>query len=144
MIGTSEKAENAFVKFTELLKYTYTTVDNELVAIAEEMSYIRNYIDLQMIRLDGHTGVEWDCSVDDPDMLIPPMLFLTFVENAFKYGTSTSKDCTISISLRLADGRLTFSTANRIMRHRQEFTSDMPVGLVNCRNRLDCLTTLAA
>ncbi len=144
VIGTSEKAENAFVKFTELLKYTYTTVDNELVAIAEEMSYIRNYIDLQMIRLDGHTGVEWDCSVDDPDMLIPPMLFLTFVENAFKYGTSTSKDCTISISLRLADGRLTFSTANRIMRHRQEFTSDMPVGLVNCRNRLDCLTTLAA
>lgn len=136
VIGTSPKAENAFVKFTELLKYSYITVDNETVPVDTEISYIRNYIDLQMIRLDGHTAVEWHCSVDSPGTLIPPIIFLTFVENAFKYGSSTSKECTINISLELTDGLLTFTTANRIMRHRQEFTDDMPVGLANCRSRL--------
>lgn len=136
VIGTSEKAENAFVKFTELLKYTYVTIDNESVAISEEMSYIQNYIDLQMIRLDGYTTVEWNCSVDDEDTMIPPMIFLTFVENAFKYGASTSSECTISISLALANGILTFNTVNRVMRHRQEFSSNVPVGLANCRSRL--------
>ncbi len=139
VIGTSAKAENAFVKFIELLKYTYVAADNESVAIGDEIEYIRNYIDLQMIRLDGHTVVEWDCEVDRPDTQIPPMIFLTFVENAFKYGTSTSRECKISISMRLEKGHLAFTTSNRIMRHRKEFNSDMPVGLTNCRNRLAAL-----
>ena len=136
VIGTSEKAEDAFVKFTELLKYTYVTVDNESVPLSEEIAYIRNYIDLQMIRLDEHTTVEWDCRVDDPDTMIPHMIFLTFVENAFKYGTSTSVAAKVAISLELKEKALTFTTSNRILRHRREFNTDMPVGLVNCRNRL--------
>ena len=89
-----------------------------------------------MIRLDSNTRVEWYCKADCPDTLIPPMIFLTFVENAFKYGASTSKECIISISLTLTDGLLVFATSNRIMRHREEFNSDMHIGLVNCRNRL--------
>ncbi len=139
VIGTSQKAEDAFIKFTEILKYTYTTIDNEFVALADELLYIRNYIDLQLIRLDGHTSVNFAPEVDNPDAKIPPMIFLTFVENAFKYGASTSSDCSIDIVLTLDGGLLRFETRNRVMRHRQEFRSDMPVGLENCRNRLAAL-----
>ncbi len=139
VIGTSQKAEDAFIKFTELLKYSYTMIGNEYVALSQEASYICNYIDLQQIRLDDHTKVEWDYSADNEDALIPPMLFLTFVENAFKYGASTSRDCTIFISLRLKEGILTFETENMVLRHSREFRQDMPVGLENCRSRLAAL-----
>lgn len=136
VIGTSPKAEDAFIKFTELLKYSYVTTGNEYVALSDEISYIQNYIDLQLIRLDSHTKVEWTCSVDNEETLIPPMIFLTFVENAFKYGASTSRDCTIYIDLRLSGGELTFMTENMVLRHRDEFRKEMPVGLENCKSRL--------
>lgn len=136
VIGTSEKAEDAFIKFTEILKYTYTTIENELVPLSEELNYIQNYIDLQQIRLDNHTKVIFNSSVDNPDALIPPMIFLTFVENAFKYGASVSRDCTIFISFELHNGILSFSTQNAVIKHKDEFRTDMPVGLANCRSRL--------
>lgn len=139
IIGTSPKVEDAFIKFTELLKYTYTTADQDWVSIAEEISYIDNYIDLQLIRLDNHTNVVRDLSIDDYDAKIPPMIFLTFVENAFKYGASSSRSCEILIKLHLNDGMLSFETQNMIVRHSDEFRKDMPTGIENCRNRLSAL-----
>ncbi len=52
IIGTSDRAESAFVKFMDLVKYTYTSVDHETVALRDEIEYIRNYIDLQSLRLN--------------------------------------------------------------------------------------------
>lgn len=139
VIGTSEKAEEAFVKFTEILRYTYTGVEKETVPIGDEVDNIRNYIDLQKIRLNSHTRVEWDCEVDDPHVAVPPMLMVTFVENAFKYGSSTSKDCTVRIKVRLINGDLEFETANKIMKQGDKFRSDVPVGIENSRMRLQVL-----
>lgn len=137
VIGTSQKAEDAFIKFTDILKYTYVTIEKETVPLRDEITYISNYIDLQAIRLNTHTRVEWDHQVADDSILIPPMLMLTFVENAFKYGASTCSDCTISIRLHVsASGILEFETRNSIMKHADEFRQDIPVGVENCRARL--------
>ena len=139
VIGTSEKAEDAFVKFTELLKYAYVTADNDWVTIDDELNYLNNYIDLERIRLDEHTQVECDFCIDDPSTAIPPMIFLTFVENAFKYGSSTSRHCRILIRLHVSPGHLLFETRNDIVRHADEFRTAMPVGISNCRSRLAVL-----
>ena len=139
IIGTSQKAEDAFIKFTELLKYTYTTANRDWVTIADEIDYINNYIDLQLIRFDKHTNVVRTYSVDNHAADIPPMIFLTFVENAFKYGASSSRNCDIIIKLHLNRGMLLFETQNMIVRHSDEFRKDMPIGIDNCRNRLSGL-----
>lgn len=139
IIGTSQKAEDAFIKFTELLKYTYTTANRDWVSIADEIDYINNYIDLQLIRFDKHTNVVRTYSVDNHAAAIPPMIFLTFVENAFKYGASSSRNCDIIIKLHLNRGMLLFETQNMIVRHSDEFRKDMPIGIDNCRNRLSGL-----
>lgn len=139
IIGTSQKAEDAFIKFTELLKYTYLTANSDWVTIADEINYINNYIDLQLIRLDRQTNVIRDFSTDNDAASIPPMIFLTFVENAFKYGASSNRDCDILIKLHLNNGILYFQTRNMILKHSDEFRKDMPVGIDNCRNRLSAL-----
>lgn len=136
VIGTSRQAEDAFVKFTELLRYTYVTTRSETVTLGDEITYIQNYIDLQRIRLDRHTTVDWTHHVDDPLAKVPPMIFLTLVENAFKYGTSTVADCHIGISLECRGRQLRFMTSNAIMKHPDEFRTEVPVGMVNCRARL--------
>ncbi len=137
VIGTSRKAEDAFIKFTDILKYTYITIENETVAIAEEAAYISNYIDLQRIRLNDRTKIIWKLEIDNESVLIPPMLMLTFVENAFKYGASTIHDCEILITLSLTNGHLEFTTRNQIMKHADQVRAELPRGIENCRNRLE-------
>ncbi len=139
VIGTSQKAEDAFIMFTDLLKYTYLSTDKDTVTIGEEVEYITNYIELQRLRLNHHTQVIWKSEIDDPTQQIPPMIFLTFVENAFKYGASPSRDCTVTINLKLHHKQLIFTTHNRLMKHADAFRTDIPTGLNNCRARLDGL-----
>lgn len=139
VIGTSQKAEDAFIKFTDILKYTYVTIGNETVPLRDEIAYIGNYIDLQKLRLNNHTRIIWTTDIGDDSIMVPPMIFLTFVENAFKYGTSSSRDCCVEISIRQSLDTIEFKTRNSIMKHPSEFRTEVPVGINNCRARLDSL-----
>lgn len=137
IVSRSDKAEDAFVKFTGILRYMYTHTGNETIPIGREEEYISSYIELQSLRLNGHTSVRWDCSIDDPSVQIPPMILITFVENAFKYGSSSGRDCGILISLCLRNGTLTFSTDNEIIVPPP--SAGNGIGIANCRKRLELL-----
>lgn len=65
------------------------------------------------------------------------MILITFVENACKYGSSPSKDCTIRIRLNLKSGILDFRTQNAVMKRNKE--NKKGIGIENCRRRLDLL-----
>ncbi len=139
ILGTSDKAEDAFMKFIDLVRYTYTSVDNETVSASDEIKYIDNYIALQSLRLNSHTKVNWKYDIDDARTSLPPMIMMTFLENVFKYGVSATQDCEISISLKIHDHQLHFATENSLMKHADKFRTDMPVGIDNCRARLNVL-----
>lgn len=136
IVSRSEKTEEAFIKFTDMLKYVYNNPTEDKISVEKEMEYIGNYIEFQELRHNGHTKVEWTCSMEDPSAQIPPMLLITFVENAFKYGSSSSRDCKIGIKADVSDGKLIFETQNRIMK-RPEGSSG--IGIENCRGRLELL-----
>lgn len=136
-LSKSDRAESAFVKFSNILRYMYEQADREMIPLSDEREYIRQYVDLQRLRLNRHTQVILDEQIDNERMLVPPMLFITFVENAFKYGVSSETDCTIRISLQLHDGELLFRTENAIMRQRDEALPG--IGIENCRKRLQLL-----
>lgn len=135
-LSKSDRAESAFVKFSNILHYMYAQADRELIPLCEEREYIRQYVDLQRLRLNAHTRIELTEKIDDERVLVPPMLFITFVENAFKYGSSSERDCSIRISLRLHDGILEFRTENAVMRPREHGCG---IGIENCRKRLQLL-----
>ena len=84
--GKSDKTEQLFIKFTDILQYMYKHVRADTIALGEEINYIKDYIELQSLRLNRHTHVFWGCETDDEHVEIVPMLLITFVENAFKYG----------------------------------------------------------
>ena len=136
VLSKSDHTESAFVKFSNILRYMYTQADRELIPLADEREYIRQYVELQRLRLNHHTRVELVEEVDDERVAVPPMLFITFVENAFKYGASSERDCTIRILLRLSGGELEFRTENAVMRPGEHGPG---IGLENCRKRLQLL-----
>ena len=137
VVSKSDKAETAFMYFTELLKYTYYHVNTDKIAIKTETAYIQNYIELQRLRLNQHTVVNYNFEIDDDTVQVPPMLFISFVENAFKYGVSSTTNCLIDISISVKARKLTFLCTNNIMK--QERKEEISVGLENTRARLDLM-----
>ena len=137
VITKSDLTESAFVKFSNILKYMYDNTSVEKIDINNEIEYIRQYVELQKLRLNHHTKVIFESRTDEEHVLIPPMILITFVENAFKYGTSSSADCTILIRIIVEDGVLLFKTRNSIMKEKKEGESS--IGIENCRKRLQLL-----
>jgi sensor histidine kinase YesM len=136
-ISQSGNAEDMFVKFTNILKYMYLNAARETIRFDEEISYIQEYIDLQSLRLGRHTKVELQCQIDDDKAVIAPMILITFVENCFKYGISSTTHSLISISIELQAGVLRFNSTNGIYNRNKQIASG--IGIENCRKRLELL-----
>lgn len=141
MLAQSEKAEAAFVQFIHLVKYMYTRATQDKVSIAEEAQYIEQYIELQKNRLDeSRTQVDYTYENDHacPNAQIAPMLLITFVENALKYGTSAHEKSLIRIRLQVKDNTLSFIAENPIVNPRPADKAP-GIGIANCRKRLELL-----
>lgn len=137
VLSGSDKTESAFVKFSGILRYMYSQSGSELIPAEQEVDYIRQYVDLQKLRLNHHTQVELTTEITDGRVLIPPMILITFVENAFKYGSSSDVDCTIRLFVHIDEDRLLLKTENAVMRHREK--EGQGIGISNCRKRLELL-----
>lgn len=141
MLAQSEKAEAAFMQFIGLVKYMYTRATQDKVDVAEEAEYIRRYIELQKNRLDEsrtHVTYAYDNDQACPHVQIAPMLLITFVENALKYGTSSHTESDIRIGIRVKEGVLHFTADNQVVNPRP--TDKEPgIGIANCRKRLELL-----
>lgn len=93
LITHSDKTEATLERFINLTKYMYNNANHEFIPLAEEVEYIGQYIDLQKLRLNGFADVSFTYRVEDETMSVPPMMLITFVENAFKYGISSNEPC---------------------------------------------------
>lgn len=141
MLAQSEKAEAAFMQFIGLVKYMYTRATQDKVDVAEEAEYIRRYIELQKNRLDEsrtHVTYTYDNDQTCPQVQIAPMLLITFVENALKYGTSSHAESDIRIGIQVKEGILHFTADNQVVNPRPA-DKEPGIGIANCRKRLELL-----
>lgn len=137
VITKSEKTESALMKFSNILRYMYAHTNSLTIPVSSEIDYIRQYVDLQSMRLNHHTRVEFEVHAEERDVQIPPMILITFVENAFKYGSSSDEDCHIVIRIDVKDGVLRFETENAVMKTPPP--NEPAIGIENCRKRLEML-----
>ncbi|MDE6332315.1 MAG: sensor histidine kinase, partial [Muribaculaceae bacterium] len=123
-------------KFISMMRYVHTSSTKDLVPVSEEADYIREYVDVQSLRLNDMTAVTLNMEIGSASMLIPPMLLVTFVENCFKHGVSPVEKSEIAINLRASGRDLLFSTSNRIFKAER---IGEHMGIENCRRRLELL-----
>ncbi len=139
MLTDVARAETAFMQFMELTKYMYTNAEKDKVSLRAEIDYIRQYIELQKNRMNDRTEVHLSIESrnERPDAVIAPMILITFVENALKYGVSSHVRSDIFIDLALDGDSLHFATRNPIVVRPSAEKSGF--GIANCRKRLDLL-----
>ena len=133
----SQNALPSLEKFISMMRYIHTTSYRDLVPLAEEAEYIREYVEVQSLRLNEMTSVTLNIDdISDNSLMIPPMLLVTFVENCFKHGISPVQKSEIIISLSESNGNLLFATSNKIFPVKR---IGEHMGIENCRRRLDLL-----
>ena len=107
----------------------------EKVAIKEEIKYIEDYIQLQQIRLHKKLDFKFEKEIANEELQIPPLLFITFVENAFKHGIEPAeKDCTLHLKLKSTAEGLSFTCENSV---EEKNTAPSGIGVENLRRRME-------
>ncbi len=131
------KTSFAIIKLSEIMRYMLYDAANESVPLEKEIDHINNIIALQKLRFKEKDFVRFEIEGDTGNIIIPPMLFLPFIENAFKHGSSNHKDA-IVIKLVIKGDEMNFICKNRIKElTRTEIKQHSGIGIKNIKRRLE-------
>lgn len=134
-----ELATNTLEKFSDLLSHQLYEVDKDKISLNREIQNLDNFIQLQEMRHQDHVEVSWRYSGDLEGKRISPMLFLNFVENAFKHGgTVGSGSVNIEILVKVEGNLLEFSCVNSAV-DTAEASEKNGLGIENIKRRLDLI-----
>lgn len=134
-IVKSDHTADAVLKLSSILRYVTDEVQHNFVPLQSEIDCVRAYIELQRLRLSKKVSVDFLAEGDTEDKKIAPLLLMTFIENAFKYGISNREECVIGIRLRANGQSIHFHCRNRIF-PREEEKEREGVGINNAEKRL--------
>ena len=135
-----ERAKTTIVELSKMMRYILYEGDKKLIPVQREVLFLKNYIELMRLRYSSRVSINLDIPEMMPDVMLPPLLLIIFVENAFKHGVSYAAPSFIDIKVTVAQDKLKFRCRNS----RQEQKPDEKkkkggVGLANARRRLDLL-----
>ncbi|MEM9836504.1 MAG: sensor histidine kinase [Bacteroidota bacterium] len=140
-MSLTQEAETpeTILQLSELMRYVIYQGKKEVVTLKQEIKYLRDYLQLQQIRLHKTTDFRFEVDVEEEDALLPPLLFIILVENAFKHGIEPAEDdCFLHLHLRQTGNRLHFSCHNSVDPYAEKPPSG-GLGLVNLQRRLNLL-----
>lgn len=134
-ITKDKQTPEVILQLSELMQYVIYKGKEDLVPLHEEIKYIEDYIQLQQIRLHKKLDFTFDKDIINKSQMIPPLLFITFVENAFKHGIEPAQeDCFLHLNLTTQSHQLTFICENST---EGQSTEKRGIGLANLKRRLE-------
>ncbi|WP_187271077.1 sensor histidine kinase [Neolewinella aurantiaca] len=128
------------LQLSELMRYVIYRAKEERVELREEVKYLKDYLDLQRIRLYQDADIEFAVDMENPDLKIPPLLFIILVENAFKHGIEPAVgECFLELKLTEINGDISFYCRNSVEPEASQKVRSGGIGLENLHRRLDLL-----
>lgn len=136
----TELAKRTVIDLSRMMRYALYDSSEEHVPLMREIDFIRLYISLMKLRYNTALDIQLNVADEVPNVQVPPLLLICFVENAFKHGVSNLAPSYVHISITLAEeqNRLMFRCENsRILQ--KESDSHHGIGIANARKRLQLL-----
>jgi len=132
-----DQAKDSIVDMSRMMRYLLYESDNHSVSLNKSIIFLKKYLNLMKLRYTDMVNVNLDvpeaCS---EDIVIVPLVFIPFVENAFKHGVSYDKPSTIDIDIEKKGDRLLFHCHNTKSNVKHEYGG---VGLSNVTKRLELI-----
>ncbi len=138
-VTQNEKTPDAILELSTIMRYMLTETQIEKTLLENEVNFIKNYIDLNLMRLTEKVKVSFNVEGQTNNKQIAPLLFIPFVENAFKYGVSTKENSELNIKITAKDNQIILVVDNTIVKTENNIIEPTGIGINNVRRRLDLL-----
>ncbi len=135
----SEMTAPAILKLSSIMRYIISDAQKNAVPLDNEVTFVQHFIDLQLVRLTDKVAVDFTVDGIVENKMIEPLLFIPFVENAFKYGVSTKENTSIVFHLNIGDKKIIFSSSNKIIHNENVLRDTTGIGINNVKRRLELL-----
>jgi hypothetical protein len=133
-----EKAKSTIVELSKMLRFMLYEGDKRGVPLGREMEFINTYITLMKLRYTDKVKISLSLPELPPDKMIPPLMLITFIENAFKHGVSYQRDTFIGVNIETSENELKFTCRNTKKEAKDE-DKHGGVGLKNVKQRLNLI-----
>jgi two-component system, LytTR family, sensor kinase len=133
------KAIYSVDKLMSIMHYMLYESSFENVSLVNEITHIHNYLDLEKIRYSDPGFIDFKVTGDYSKINIPPLIFMPFIENAFKHGDKMKQAPGIIIKLDILNNNIAFEINNYVKENYETHNKNSGFGLANIRRRLDLL-----
>jgi hypothetical protein len=132
-----EKSKQTILELSKMMRFVLYEGNKQVVPLDREIAFLQNYIQLMKLRYTDKVKITVDVPKSLPNKEVPPLMFITFVENAFKHGVSYRQASFIDIAISIGEDKLVFDCRNS--RIPKEDDKHGGVGLANVKKRLELI-----
>jgi len=134
-----EDAKDAIIRLSKMMRHLLYDSEQGQTSLNNEIDFIKSYLELMQLRYSSKVVIKTSFPEKTDDYKIPPLLFTSLIENAFKHGVSYRNDSFLNLSIKLENNYLHFNLINSI--NKNEHLGNMPggIGLANLKKRLQLI-----
>ena len=134
----TEQAKKTIIELSKLMRYVLYEANKNQISLEHEIQFLENYIALMKLRYIDNLNIRTEFPVVVPCVQIPPLLFISLLENAFKHGVSYQEPSFIEVRIELADEGVIFNCKNSKHTHAHK-DAYHGIGIDNIKKRLHLL-----
>lgn len=133
----SENTTEVIAKLSQMMRYMIYDSNHPKVLLSKEIEYMQSYISLERMRLNNQIPIQFNIEGNVENVWITPLIFITFLENAFKHGVSNNNpDAWVTISIQLDGKECVYTVKNSKPTVKNETGEKSGIGLQNVKRRL--------
>ena len=139
-VTNSDKTQQGISTLSNMLRYVLYECEQAFVPLGKEVDYIKDYLAMYVLKSSKIYPIQTDFRIKNNAVLVAPMLFIPFVENALKHGNLEKiTDAFLKISIFSDDKKINFEIENSLPKEPLHQDHVGGIGLENVRKRLDIL-----
>ena len=132
-----EQAKETIVQLSKIMRFVLYEGSKQKVPLRQELVFLQNYIELMQMRVSDQVTISVSMPDIIPESAIPPLMLITFVENAFKHGVSYQHKSFIDIAITIEKKVFQFHCKNSRLPQNEDKHGG--VGLANVKKRLELI-----
>ena len=130
----------SIARLSDIMRYMIKDADTDKVSLEKEIEYLQSFIELQRLRIEYNSFIQFKVIGDVVGKEIAPMILIPFVENAFKHGSKKVSPPGIIIKIEIEKQILKLTVSNTIKEKKGEAKNNLSgTGLDNVKRRLNLL-----
>jgi Histidine kinase len=134
----SEEASAVVIKLSNIMRYMIYDSNKKVVPLFKEIDYIKDYLDLERIRLNNQFEIEFDITEANDQIEIAPLILIPFIENAFKHGVSDKyPESWVKMKLKSTSKEMSMRVSNSVFEDNSTEGEASGFGLKNVQQRLE-------